>query len=231
MASHLGHSSSFDQVVATPKRAKYDSDLPSRLLSPDDALETTISTVSFSPNPPAQQLDDASSVGIDSTAATAPSVSGSDGNSRRSRSTKRKARVRSAKQARVEAPPSLAAHLRRCPPARRVAAIAQWMKKHPNLVAILSPEDAGASIATIPFSLDQVEAAKDLVAGMSKYGGVITCKHVVRILKTCSPLVKVDIVKCMAPFVSDLANEEAILKEFPSAYERAQVDRALNIRR
>jgi len=236
LASHLGHSSSFDQVVAaTPKRAaKYDSDLPPRLRSPDDALDTTISTVSFSPKVPAQRLDDAASVGIDSTAAIAPSVGSNDGNSRRSRSrsSKRKAKVRSAKrEARVEAPPSLAAHLRRCPPARRVGAIAQWMKKHPNLVAVLSPEDAGASVATIPFSLDQIEAAKDVVAGMSKYGGVITCKHVVRIVKTCSPLVKVDIVQCMAPFVSDLANEESILAEFPSAYERAQVDRALNIRR
>ena len=102
------------------------------------------------------------------------------------------------------------------------------MRENPSLASTFSPEDMALALTAVSFSLDQPLAAKKISAGVAKAGGKITCDHVVRALGVCDGSARLEVARGMAPFVSDLENEETILGLFESLYEREQVDRALN---
>jgi hypothetical protein len=107
----------------------------------------------------------------------------------------------------------------------RTEAIGDWVEVNPTLAATLSPSDVALALETMSFSLDQATAAQAIASGITKAGGKITCKHVVKALGICDSTVRLDVAKGMAPFASDLVNEETILDLSESSYERKQVDR------
>lgn len=123
---------------------------------------------------------------------------------------------------------SLAACLSEAGSFGRTEAIVEWMRENSSLASTFSPEDMALALAAVSFSLDQPLAAKEILAGVAKAGGKITCNHVVGALGVCDRSARLEVARGMAPFVSDLVNEETILSLFESSYEREQVDRALN---
>ena len=110
----------------------------------------------------------------------------------------------------------------------RTEAIAQWMNDNPSLAADFSPDDVVLALSAIYFSLDLPLAATEIASGVTEAGGSITCDHVVKAVCSCSESVRLDIVRCMLPFLSDSVNEERILGLF-SSFERELIDRALKV--
>ena len=102
------------------------------------------------------------------------------------------------------------------------------MNDNPSLAADFSPDDVVLALSAIYFSLDLPLAATEIASGVTEAGGSITCDHVVKAVCSCSESVRLDIARCMLPFVSDSVNEERILGLF-SSFERELIDRALKV--
>ena len=69
------------------------------------------------------------------------------------------------------------------------------------------------------FSLEQVSVARELTSGM-EIGNLIT-DHILASIESC-PFSKVEIVRAMAPFVSDPQNKDTILSQLYS-FEKEEV--------
>ena len=88
------------------------------------------------------------------------------------------------------------------------------------------------ALSAISFSLDTCMplAATEIASGVTRAGGIITCEHVVKALGIGNAeSARLESARGMAPFVSDLFNEESKLGLFESSFERELIDRALKV--
>ncbi|CAM9888532.1 unnamed protein product [Chrysoparadoxa australica] len=96
--------------------------------------------------------------------------------------------------------------------------------QHPNTLATLTPEEF-AMVCTSCSMLDQAKAA-GAVAGYMSSGP--TCSHIAELVKKASSLVKVDIVKLLAPSCTNLEEGKQLILEELNEFEGMQCRSCLN---
>lgn len=83
----------------------------------------------------------------------------------------------------------------------------KWVKKNSTIASTLTPDEFGGVISKVRFSFEQPVVARELTFGMLN---TLTTKHISAALKA-SPFSKMEIVRVMAPYVSDPENKDIVL--------------------
>lgn len=97
-------------------------------------------------------------------------------------------------------------------------AVDKWIKEYPSAAASLTPDEFAGALKNVQFSLGQPTVARELASGIGN--GSLTTDHIIASIEAC-PFSKMEIVRVMAPFVSDPQNKDAVLEKLYS-FEREE---------
>lgn len=95
-------------------------------------------------------------------------------------------------------------------------AVDEWIKKYPIAAATLTAAEFAGVLKNVLFSLEQATIARELTSGMGS--GVLSTEYILMSIEAC-PYSKLELVRAMAPYVSDPENKEIVLDELYS-FER-----------
>lgn len=90
----------------------------------------------------------------------------------------------------------------------------KWIKQYPSVASSLTPGEFAGVLKQILFSLEQATIARELTSGF-KNNGRLTTEHINAALEAC-PYSKMEIVRVMAPYVSDPENKATVLEQLYS---------------
>jgi hypothetical protein len=100
-------------------------------------------------------------------------------------------------------------------------AVDEWIKKYPIAAATLTAAEFAGVLKNVLFSLEQATIARELTSGMGS--GVLSTEYILMSIEAC-PYSKLELVRAMAPYVSDPENKEIVLDELYS-FERDEASK------
>lgn len=102
--------------------------------------------------------------------------------------------------------------------------VTAFFASNPGIGASLSAQDVGAAIEAVSFSMDKSNVAKAIAQGM----GRVTSQHAAAAMAASGmDMTKVDVLKNMAPWISDAAANGPLLAGQVGALYQSDVERAL----
>jgi len=104
-------------------------------------------------------------------------------------------------------------------------AVDKWIKEYPMVASSLTPDEFGGVLKKVTFSLEQAAVARELASGMKN--GSLSVDHIVASTEAC-PFSKVEIIKVMAPHVSDPERKDIVLSGLYS-YEKVEASKMFAI--
>ena len=96
------------------------------------------------------------------------------------------------------------------------AAVDKWIKEYPSAASSLTPGEFAGVLKKVLLSMEQASVARELASGMAS--GSLLTDHIVASMQAC-PFTKMEIVRVLAPYVSDPERKEVVLSNMYS-YER-----------
>ena len=97
----------------------------------------------------------------------------------------------------------------------------KWIKEYPTATASLTSDGFAGVLKKVLFSLEQAAVARELTSGMGN--GVLTTEYIMKSIDAC-PYSKVELVRVMAPYVSDSGNKGVVLEQLHS-FERKEASK------
>lgn len=97
----------------------------------------------------------------------------------------------------------------------------KWSKEYPTAAATLTSHEFAGVLKNVLFSLEQAAVARELTSGMGS--GTLSTAYIMMSIEAC-PYSKLDLVRTMAPYVSDPENKGIVLDELYS-YERDEASK------
>jgi hypothetical protein len=101
------------------------------------------------------------------------------------------------------------------------ATVDKWIKKYPSAASSLTPDEFGGVLKKVLFSMEQASVARELASGMGHTH--LSVDHVLASMTACQ-FSKMEIVRALAPYVSDPEKKEAVLSDLYS-YERNEASK------
>lgn len=100
-------------------------------------------------------------------------------------------------------------------------AVDKWIKEYPTAAANLTAHEFAGVLKNVLFSLEQAAVARELTSGMGS--GTLSTAYIMMSIEAC-PYSKLEVVRTMAPYVSDPENKGIVLEELFS-YERDEASK------
>ena len=97
----------------------------------------------------------------------------------------------------------------------------RWIKENPTSAASITSDEFAGVLTKVLFSLEQAAVARELTSGMGN--GVLTTEYIMKAIDAC-PYSKVELVRVMAPYVSDPGNKGIVLEQLYS-FERGEASK------